>query len=88
MNTSNIKQLSATGDVVTVDTHLRAVVLTAAAATATVVVKAGGSGGTTVLSLSAVANTSVSVPLQDVFCDAGVHATLAGSGALASFVYA
>lgn len=88
MNTSNIKQLSATGDVTTVDTHLRSVVLTAAAATSTVVVKAGGSSGTTILSLSAVANTSVQVPLPDVFCKAGVHATLAGASAVASFVYA
>lgn len=88
MNTSQVQQLSATGDVTTRDTFLRGVVLTAAAATSTVVVKAGGSSGTTILTLSAVANTTAPVQLDNVQCSEGVHATLTGASAVASFIYA
>lgn len=88
MRPSQIQQLAVTGDVTTRDAYLRGVVLTAAAATSTVVVKAGGSGGTTILTLSAVANTTAAVQLDDVQCSEGVHATLTGASAVASFVYA
>lgn len=88
MNTSQIKQVSATGDVTTNDAYLRAVTLTAGSDAATLTVKAGGSGGTTVLTLKAAANTSVAAPgLTDAFCSDGIHATLAGTGPVASFVY-
>lgn len=88
MNTSQIKQVSATGDVTTDDAHLRNVVLTAGSDAATLTVRAGGSGGTVVLTLKAAANTSVATgQLTDAFCANGVHATLAGTGPVASVVY-
>lgn len=90
MNTSQIKQVTATGDVTTDDAHVRAVVLTNGSDAATLTVKAGGSGGTTVLTLkvgSATAAESVSVNLHDAFCANGIHATLAGTSPTATFVY-
>lgn len=87
MNTSNIKQVSATGDVTTVDTYLRSVVLTAGSDAATATVKAGGSGGTTILTVKAALNTTESVPLPDVYCADGVHVTVAGTGPVVSFCY-
>ncbi|HEV2778825.1 MAG TPA: hypothetical protein VGX25_05435 [Actinophytocola sp.] len=88
MNTSQIKEVSADGDVTTADAHLRLVSLTAGSDAATLVVKAGGSSGTTVLTLKAAANTSVVAPcLTDAFCANGVHADLTGTGPVATFVY-
>lgn len=87
MNASAIKQLSATGDVTTTDTFLRSVVLTAGSDAATLTVKAGGSGGTTVLTVKAVASTTVEVACHDASCGGGVHATLAGTGPVATFVW-
>lgn len=87
MRTSTIKQVSATGDVTTVSTHVRAVSLTGGSDAATLTVKAGGSGGTTVLTLKAAANSTVEANLYDALCSGGVHATLAGTGPVATFVY-
>lgn len=88
MRTSQIKQVAATGDVTTSVTFLRAVVLTAGSDAATATVKAGGSGGTTVLTVKAAATTTETVPLSDAQCSGGVHVTLAGTGPVATFVYA
>lgn len=89
MNTSTIKELTATGDVTTHDAYLRSVVLTAGALdAASVVVRAGGSGGTVVLTVKAAAGATVQVPLPDAFCADGVHATLTGTTSTASFSYA
>lgn len=87
MDQSQIKALAATGDVTTRDTNLRTVVLAGGSAASTLVVKAGGSGGTTVLTLAAPIGDSVVAELHDAYCDGGVHATLSGTGAAASFVY-
>lgn len=89
MNTSQIKQVSATGDVTTDDAYLRTVVLTGGSAASTLTVKAGGSGGTTILTLKAAIDTvAPAVELPDAFCSGGIHATLAGAGAVATFAYA
>lgn len=86
MRSSNIKEVSATGDVSTIDSYLRAVSLTGGSDAATLTIKAGGSGGTTILVLKAAANTSVSFQSHDAYCDGGVHATLTGISPSASFV--
>ncbi|PXY21127.1 hypothetical protein [Prauserella muralis] len=88
MRSSQILEVTATGDVTTRDSYLRTVVLTGGSAASTLTVKAGGSGGTTVLTLKAAIDTTVSAELADAFCGGGIHATLAGTGAVASFVYA
>lgn len=84
---ANIGYATGTGDITTSTAFVRSVILTAAAATATVTVKAGGSGGTTLLALSAVANTSISADLVGAMFKDGVHVTLSGSGASVSVVY-
>lgn len=88
MRTSQIQQLSATGDVTTRDTFLRAVVLAAGSDAATATVREGGSGGTVRLTVKAAANTTEIVPLPDVQFSEGVHVTLAGTGPVVSFCYA
>lgn len=88
MRLSQIKEVSATGDVSTDDSNLRAVTLTGGSAAATLTVKRGGSGGTTVLTVKAAIDTTVSVAdLHDGACAGGIHATLTGTGAVATFVY-
>ena len=92
MNVSNIARVTATGDVTTADSYLRAVTLTSGAAAAAVLtVRAGGSGGTVIVTLKCGSATlAESVPFDlgaGVFCADGIHATLSGSGAEASFVY-
>lgn len=90
MRASAAKEVTATGDVTTVDTYLRGVSLTGGTAATTLTVKAGGSGGTTVLVVKAGIDATVQVPLHDAACGGGVHATVAqgaGSGASATFVY-
>lgn len=87
MRPSNAKALSATGDVTTVDTHLKSVVLTSGSDAATLVVKAGGSGGTTILTLKSLATGSQAFDLGSVFCKGGVHATFTGTTPFATFIY-
>lgn len=88
MKRSVIKQVSATGDVTTSDAHLRSVVLLGGSAASTIVVKAGGSGGTTILSMKAAIDTvAASGDLHDSYCGGGIHVTVTGAGALATFVY-
>lgn len=87
-DTSQIAQVSATGDVTTATSHLRAVTLTAGSDQATATVRRGGSGGTVVLTLKAAANTTASSgPLYDGHCDDGIHVTLAGTGPVATVVH-
>lgn len=89
MTAGIIEQLGSTGDVVTTSAPLYAVVLTAGSDAATLTVKAGGSGGTTILTVKAAASTTVAVPgLSGVLCPGGIHATLAGTSPVATFVYA
>lgn len=85
---AKIKQLSATGDVTTESSYLKAVVLTGGSAASSVDVKSGGSGGTTVLTVDAAIDTTVPVDCHDAFLADGIHATLSGTGALVTFVYA
>ena len=87
MKGTKLTQVSATGDVTTVSTHVRSVVLTAGSDAATLTVKAGGSSGTTVLTVKAAASSTVEVALHDALCAGGVHATLAGTGPVATFCY-
>jgi putative intracellular protease/amidase len=89
MTASAIKELAATGDVVTRSAGLHVVTLTGGSDAATLVVKAGGSSGTTVLTVKVAAATTVAVPgLDGVLCPGGIHATLTGTNPAASFVYA
>lgn len=87
MNVSNIKRLTATGDVTAVTSYLRGVVLTADDVAGVLVIKAGGSGGTTILTLKAAIDTSAPFTCDPVLCAGGIHATLTGAGAEASFIY-
>jgi hypothetical protein len=88
MNNGIIKQLSATGDVTAADAHLKAVVLLGGSAASTIAIKAGGSSGTTVLTMKAAIDTVVpSGDLHDAYCAGGIHVTVTGAGALATFVY-
>lgn len=87
METSQISEVSATGDVTTVGTYLRAATLTAGSDAATLTVTAGGSAGTTVLTLKAAADTSVVADLHGAYCAGGVHADLSGTGPVATLVY-
>lgn len=86
MKPSQPKRVTATGDVTTSDTFLRAVVLTGGSDAATVVVRAGGSGGDVVVTVKAAANATVDVALYDVLCGDGVHATVTGTGPEAVFL--
>lgn len=88
MNPSQIKQITADGDVTTSDAYLREVVLTAGSDAATLVVKAGGSSGTTVLTLKAAAGVSVPARLSDAFCDGGIYGDLTGTVPVATFTWA
>lgn len=90
MNPSQIKQVSATGDVTTHDSYLRAVTLTGDGTNVpTLTIRAGGSSGTVILSVRATATATVSISdLHDAFCGDGIHATVTGTGAVATFVYA
>lgn len=88
MRTSTITQASATGDVTTVTSYLRAAVLTAGSDQATLTVRAGGSTGTVVLTVKAAANATAEVAaLADAQCGDGIHVTLSGTGPVASLVY-
>ena len=88
MRSSAITRATATGDVTTHDSYLRAVTLTADAAAATAVVRAGGASGTVILTVTAPANTTQVVSdLHDAFCGGGIHLTLTGAAAEASVVY-
>ncbi len=89
---SNLKQVAATGDVVTgADQYqLFSVVLTAGSDAATLAVK-DTSGGSTVLTLKAAASTSAAWTAGDVdgvLIGTTIHATLTGTGPVACFEYA
>lgn len=89
MNPSSIKRVTATGDVTTVTSYLRAVVLTAGADAATATVRAGGASGTVVLVVkAAIATTVPSGDLHDALCAGGIHVTVGGTTPDVTFVYA
>lgn len=85
MAANAIAHYTASGDIPAISS-IEGVVLTAAAATATATIKAGGSSGTTLLELSAAANSSVVCPFAFV-CGTSAYITLSGTGAKASVVY-
>jgi hypothetical protein len=85
--TSQLAQVSATGDIATASAYLRGVTLTGGSDAATLVVRSGGSGGTPVLTLKAPANSTVVLPLPGAFCSGGIHATFTGTGPVASFCW-
>lgn len=85
---SNCKRVTATGDITTHDSILRAVILTPAAAASTVQVRSGGASGTHILTLAAAAaGVSAVVDGLNVPCADGIHVTLSGASAEASVVY-
>lgn len=69
---------------------LQSVVLTPAAAKATVVLKTGGASGTSLISLQAAADGNSVVfdcsAMGGVIFAAGIHATVAGAGALVDLI--
>lgn len=83
-----LRQVSATGDVITGVRRLYGVVLTPAAALSTLEVR-DGSGGPVLLTLQAAAGGSsvVSGLGEGVQFATAIHATLSGAGALAAFHY-
>lgn len=86
----DLKQVSATGDVVTQDAYLHSVVLTPAAAASSVVIRDGASGAVR-LTLNAVANGASVVwtagDNEGVFFTSAIHATLSGAAAVASLEF-
>jgi hypothetical protein len=84
---ATLKKISATGDVYTVHRVLRSVILSPAAAAATLDVRLDGSGGTVVATLQAAANGNAVIwqASNEGVLASGLHATLAGAGASASF---
>lgn len=87
MSVTRPSRVTATGDVTTASVHLHGVVLTAGADAASVTVRMGGSGGTIILTVKALAGTTVEVPVPRVPCADGVHATLTGTSPEASLFY-
>ena len=85
----DLKQVSATGDVTGAGRYLQSVVLTGGSDAATLAVK-DGSGGATRLTLKAAANASVGWTSGDpdgVAFTAAIHATLTGTGPVATFEF-
>lgn len=87
MNPSNIKHVTATGDITTASSYLRGVVLSGGADAATAVIKAGGSSGTTILTVKAAIATTVPVSLPDVLCSGGIHVTITGTTPPCAVIY-
>lgn len=85
---TTIQQVSASTAITEKPSQLVAVVLTADAATSTVEVRDGGSTGTVVLTLSVVANETVTfTPASTAALSKGIYLTLSGTGAVASVMY-
>lgn len=88
MSASAIKQVSATGDIVTRDAILHSVVVTAGSDAASATVKAGGSSGTTVLTVKAAAGATASTgDLGRAQCPGGIHVTASGTTPAITVVY-
>lgn len=88
MSASAIKQVAATGDIVTRDAILQAVVVTAGADAASAVIRAGGSGGTVVLTVKAATGTTASSGyLGRAQCPDGIHVTATGTSPAITVVY-
>ncbi len=87
MKSSNIKSVAATGDIVTVSSVLREVVLSANSDAASAVVRAGGSGGTVILTLRALTGTTAFAHLSDVLCSGGIHVTITGTSPACAVTY-
>jgi len=82
---SVLYHVDATGDVGPASGGILAsVVITADSAASSVTLKEGGSGGTTILKLGAVANDSHQAEFRGVSYTGQLHATIAGTNAVAS----
>lgn len=79
MTPSQISHVTSTGDITTLDSYLRSVVLAATTDASTVTVRAGGSGGTIVAVLSAAANDTAAADFHDAYCGDGIHVTTTGT---------
>lgn len=92
---STLTRVAATGDVATGARTLHSVILTPAAAAATLEVRVAGGTGNPLLSLSAPANGASAIwhaasprgQAPGVPFGAGIHATLTGASASATFEY-
>lgn len=84
---AKIKQVTATGDVTTDTRYLKSVIVTGGSAASEVVVRAGGSSGTTVLTVDAAIDTTVVANCHGALLADGIHATVSGTGAVATFIY-
>lgn len=86
MGPTKLYYLSATGDVATANGgSVVSVTLTPAAALSTLVLREGGSGGNIILAVQAAANgNTAQVLLKGATYTGQLHATLSGSGAVAS----
>lgn len=85
----DLKQVAATGDVVTGSVRLHSAAVAGAGAAAVVDVR-DGSGGAVRLTLKAAAGeaaTWVAGDREGVLFSTAIHATLTGAGALASFEF-
>ncbi len=88
MSAAAIKQVSATGDIVTRDAILHSVVVTAGADAASATVRAGGSGGTVVLTVKAATGlTAATGELGRAQCPGGIHVTASGTSPAITVVY-
>lgn len=88
MDAAQIKRVTATGDVTTVTSYLRSVVLTAGADAASATVRSGGSGGTVVLVIKAgIGLTESAVLGAAAACPGGIHVTVTGTTPDVSLVY-
>lgn len=90
MGPATLKELSASGEVAAAGQPrtVFAVTLTAGSDAATATYKSGGAGGTTLLTLKALANSSVSAQLPGgAAFGAGCYVTLTGTGPVASVLY-
>lgn len=85
MAANAIAYFTSTGDIPAFSS-IEGVTLTAAGAAATCTIRRDGGSGEVLLTLAALANTSVQCPLSFV-CGTDAHLTLSGAGAAASVLY-
>lgn len=85
---SNLKRVTATGNVVTYGGYLKSIILVAAAAAADLDVRLDGASGSIALTLAAVIEGSAvwhSPDSKGVLFPGALHATLTGAGSIATF---
>lgn len=88
MDATQIKRVTATGDVTTVTSYLRSVVLTAGVDAASATIRAGGAGGAVLLVVKAAIGLTQSVNLGSAAAfPGGIHVTVGGTTPDVSLVY-